>query len=98
MQRSFGFDVMARPRCGHPSQLIALIEDPGGLYSAHPEPSRRPPSCPPPARRHLHRHWKNAFFCTSLCSFRMPILGMQDLRGTRGDSRSRGSRRSLIET
>ena len=28
MQRSFGFDVLARPRCGNRLELIALIEDP----------------------------------------------------------------------
>jgi len=28
MQRSFGFDVLACPRCGDRLELIALIEDP----------------------------------------------------------------------
>ena len=28
MQRSFGFDVLACPRCGNRLELIALIEDP----------------------------------------------------------------------
>ena len=28
MQRSFGFDVLACPRCGGRLELIALIEDP----------------------------------------------------------------------
>ena len=54
MQRSFGFDVLACPRCGGRLELIALIEDPAvirrilshlGLPTAVPaaRPARPPP-------------------------------------------------------
>jgi hypothetical protein len=54
MQRSFGFDVLACPRCGGRLRLIALIEEPRvirrilghlGLPTEVPEarPSRAPP-------------------------------------------------------
>ena len=54
MQRSFGFDVLACPRCGDRLELIALIEDPTvirrilghlGLPTevATPRPARPPP-------------------------------------------------------
>ena len=51
MRRSFGFDVLARPRCGGRLRLIALIEDPSvverfrrhlGLPTAIPD-ARPPP-------------------------------------------------------
>ncbi len=49
MRRSFGFDVLARPRCGGRLRLIALIEDPSvverfrrhlGLPTAIPDARR----------------------------------------------------------
>jgi uncharacterized protein YbaR (Trm112 family) len=50
MQRSFGFDVLACPRCGGRLELVALIEDPSvirrilGILAC-------PPRYPPHARR-----------------------------------------------
>lgn len=57
MQRSFGFDVLACPRCGDRLELIALIEDPRvirrilshlGLPTKAPaaRPARSPPALP----------------------------------------------------
>jgi hypothetical protein len=57
MQRSFGFDVLACPRCGDRLELIALIEDPSvirrilshlGLPTDVPaaRPARSPPLHP----------------------------------------------------
>jgi hypothetical protein len=54
MQRSFGFDVLACPRCGGRFKLLALIEDPAvvrrilthlGRPTEVPRP--RPPRAPP---------------------------------------------------
>ena len=54
MQRSFGFDVLACPRCGDRLELIALIEDPkviGRILSHLGLPTEVPaarPARPPP--------------------------------------------------
>jgi hypothetical protein len=54
MQRSFGFDVLACPRCGDRLELIALIEDPrvirrmlGHLGLPTEVPAARPARSPP---------------------------------------------------
>jgi hypothetical protein len=54
MQRSFGFDVLACPRCDERLRLIALIEDPavirrmlGHLNLPTEFPAARPPRSPP---------------------------------------------------
>jgi hypothetical protein len=55
MQRSFGFDVLACPRCGDRLELIAVIEDPpvirrilGHLGLPTETPAERPARSPPP--------------------------------------------------
>ena len=54
MARSFGFDVLACPRCGGRVRLIALIDDPpvirrilGHLGLPIEVPVARPPRAPP---------------------------------------------------
>lgn len=54
MQRSFGFDVLACPRCGGRLELVALIEDPrvirrilNHLGLAAEVPAVGPPRSPP---------------------------------------------------
>ena len=54
MARSFGFDVLACPRCGGRVRLIALIDDPpvirrilGHLGLPTEVPAARPPRAPP---------------------------------------------------
>jgi hypothetical protein len=54
MQRSFGFDVLACPRCGGRLRLIALIDEPGVIRRilSHPGlptevPAARPSRAPP---------------------------------------------------
>ena len=63
MQRSFGFDVLACPRCGGQLRLIALIEDPGvirrilghlGLPTERP--AARPPCAQPIPFERCHDH------------------------------------------
>ena len=63
MQRSFGFDVLACPRCGGQLRLIALIEDPGvirrilGHLGVPTErPAARPPRAPPMPFERCHDH------------------------------------------
>ena len=51
MQRSFGFDVLACPRCGDRLELIALIEDPKvirRILSHLGLPTEIPAARPPP--------------------------------------------------
>ena len=51
MQRSFGFDVLACPRCGDRFDLIALIEDPAvirRILSHLGLPTEVPAARPPP--------------------------------------------------
>jgi hypothetical protein len=63
MARSFGFDVLACPRCGGRLRLIALIDDPrvirrilghGGLPTE--VPAARPPRAPPIPFERVHNH------------------------------------------
>ena len=49
MQRSFGFDVLACPRCGDRLELIALIDNPAvirRMLSHLGLPTEVPPACP----------------------------------------------------
>jgi hypothetical protein len=61
MARSFGFDVLACPRCGGRFRLIALIEDPrvirrilGHRGLPTEVPAARPPRAPPIPFERVH--------------------------------------------
>lgn len=63
MQRSFGFDVLACPRCGGRLRLIALIDNPrvirrilGHLGLPAELPAAHPPRAPPIPFERCHDH------------------------------------------
>ena len=66
MQRSFGFDVLACPRCGDRLELIALIEDPkvvGRILRHLGVPTEVPaarPARPPPLPLGRSESWYDA--------------------------------------
>jgi len=73
MQRSFGFDVLACPRCGDRLELIALIEDPKVIRRVLSHlglpievPTARP-ARPPPLPLGRSEPWYDADDVTAPC-------------------------------
>ena len=74
MQRTFGFDVLACPRCGGRLRLIALIEDAAvvgrilrHLGVATEVPAPRPARAPPRADTEEPSNWAGWDHETSVC-------------------------------